>query len=190
MAGAGKIWKDKLKDVKKQVREDHELITQGFDIRIEEARENGDSDLIRRIQDEQTQTISDRDFQITGKKRKPVIKDPALFEEHKRANFKIRKGVYTWTDGGRQLAREQRVNKKKNMDSPVAAQGSLATVCREISRWEMSYGTEISLKKGSVVMPISDSYVHNEKKCVTVMAGPNIFKGVPVAVLRPVSDDE
>ena len=74
--------------------------------------------------------------------------------KNKKANFKRRKGVYTWTDGGRQLAREQRVNKKKNMDSPVAAQGSLATVCREISRWEMSYGTEISLKKGSVVMPI------------------------------------
>jgi hypothetical protein len=54
----------------------------------------------------------------------------------------------------------------------------------------MGYGTEISLKKGSVVMPISDPYEHNNKKCVTVMAGPNIFKGVPVAVLRPVVDDE
>jgi hypothetical protein len=49
---------------------------------------------------------------------------------------------------------------------------------------------EISLKRGSVVMPVSDPYVHNEKKCVTVMAGPNIFAGVPVATLRPVADDD
>jgi hypothetical protein len=190
MAGAGKIWKDKLKDAKKKVREDLELITKGFDLRVSDAREAGDHDEIRKIEAERAETINARDFQITGKKKKPVIKDQELFDKNKKANFKIRKGVYTWTEGGRQLAREQRVNKKKNMDSPVAAQGSLATVCRDISRWEMPYGTEISLKKGSVVMPISDPYVHNEKKCVTVMAGPNIFKGVPVAVLRPVVDDE
>jgi hypothetical protein len=39
-------------------------------------------------------------------------------------------------------------------------------------------------------MPMSDTYVHREKMCVTVMAGPNIFKGVPVAVLRPIEDEE
>jgi hypothetical protein len=187
---ASKSWKNKLDDAKKKVREDHELIGQEFDLRVALAKEDENWDEVRKIEDERAEAISERDFQITGKKKKPVIKDQELFDKNKKANFKIRKGVYTWTDGGRQLAREQRVNKKKNMDSPVAAQGSLATVCREISRWEMSYGTEISLKKGSVVMPISDSYVHNEKKCVTVMSGPNIFKGVPVAVLRPVVDDE
>jgi hypothetical protein len=186
---ASKMWKDKLKDAKKKVREDHELITQGFDIRKEKALEDGDMAEVRKIDEERNAAIREREFQLNGKK-KPVIKDQELFNKNKKANFKIRKGVYTWTDGGRQLAREQRVNKKKNMDSPVAAQGSLATVCRDISRWEMSYGTEISLKKGSVVMPISDSYEHNEKKCVTVMSGPNIFKGVPVAVLRPVVDDD
>jgi hypothetical protein len=187
---ASKSWKNKLDDAKKKVREDHELIGQEFDLRVALAKEDENWDEVRKIEDERAEAIRERDFQITGKKKKPVIKDQELFDKNKKANFKRRKGVYTWTDGGRQLAREQRVNKKKNMDSPVAAQGSLATVCREISRWEMSYGTEISLKKGSVVMPISDSYVHNEKKCVTVMAGPNIFKGVPVAVLRPVVDDE
>jgi hypothetical protein len=187
---ASKIWKDKLKDAKKKVREDHELITQGFDIREEQAREDGDTNEVRKIHAERDEAIRERDFQITGKKKKPVIKDQELFDKNKKANFKRRKGVYTWTEGGRQLACEQRVNKKKNMDSPVAAQGSLATVCRKLDRWEMGYGTEISLKKGSVVMPISDPYVHNNKKCVTVMAGPNIFKGVPVAVLRPVVDDD
>ena len=187
---ASKSWKNKLTDAKKKVREDHELIGQEFDLRVALAKEDENWDEVRKIEDERAEAIRERDFQITGKKKKPVIKDQELFDKNKKANFKRRKGMYTWTDGGRQLAREQRVSKKKNMDSPVAAQGSLATVCREISRWEMSYGTEISLKKGSVVMPISDSYVHNEKKCVTVMAGPNIFKGVPVAVLRPVVDDE
>jgi hypothetical protein len=187
---ASKSWKNKLKDAKKKVREDHEIITQGFDLRIAEAKDACDWDEVCKINDERAEAIRERDFQITGKKRKPVIKDQELFDKNKKANFKIRKGVYTWSDGGRQLAREQRVNKKKNMDSPVAAQGSLATVCRKLDRWEMGYGTEISLKKGSVVMPISDPYEHNNKKCVTVMAGPNIFKGVPVAVLRPVVDDE
>ena len=190
MAGRGKSWKNKLKDAKKKVREDHELITQGFDIRKAQAQEAGDTNELRKIEAERDEAIRERDFQITGKKQKPIIKDQELFDKNKKANFKRRKGVYTWAEGGRQLAREQRVTKKKNMDSPVAAQGSLATVCREISRWEMKYGTEISLKKGAVVMPISESYIHNEKKCVTVMAGPNIFKGVPVAVLRPVVDDD
>ena len=90
---------------------------------------------------------------------------------------------------GRQAAREMRVSKKKNMASPVAMQGALATVSRDLDRWEMGYGTEISLKKGSVVMPISEPYEYREKKCITVMAGPNVFKGVPVAVLRPVDDE-
>ena len=189
MAGAGKIWKDKLKDAKKQVREDHELITQEFDIRAEEAREAGDSDELRKIDQERGEAIRARDFQVSGQKRSPVIKDPDLYAENKKANFKKRKGIYEWAEGGRLLAREQRVSKKKNMDSPVAAQGSLATVCRDISRWEMK-NAEISLKRGSVVMPVSDPYVHNEKKCVTVMAGPNIFAGVPVATLRPVVDDD
>ena len=82
-----------------------------------------------------------------------------------------------------------RVSKKKNMASPVAMQGALATVSRNLDRWEMGYGTEISLKKGSVVMPISEPYEFREKKCITVMSGPNVFKGVPVAVLRPVDDE-
>ena len=186
---ASKMWKDKLKDAKKKVREDHELITQGFDIRKEKALEDGDMDEVRKIELERAEAIRERDFQITGKKQKPIIKDPDLYAENKKANFRKRKGIYEWADGGRLLAREQRVSKKKNMDSPVAAQGSLATVCRNISRWEMK-NAEISLKRGSVVMPVSDPYVHNEKKCVTVMAGPNIFAGVPVATLRPVVDDD
>lgn len=190
MAGRGKSWKNQIKDAKKRLRETHELENADFEWRVKEAMENGDRQLADQIRAEQSQAMKDRDFRLTGKKKQPIIKDQELFDKNKKANFKIRKGVYTWTDGGRQLAREQRVNKKKNMDSPVAAQGSLATVCRKLDRWEMGYGTEISLKKGSVVMPISDPYEHNNKKCVTVMAGPNIFKGVPVAVLRPVVDDE
>ncbi len=189
MPTRGKDWKRKLKNAKNDMREKHELENKHYDFLIMDAEENGDRQLADKLRAERDQAVEDRDFSITGRKRKPVIKDKALFDENKKANFKKRKGIYEWTEGGRQLAREQRVSKKKNMDSPVSAQGSLATVCRKLDRWEMGYGTEISLKKGSVVMPISEPYEWNNKKCVTVMAGQNIFKGVPVAVLRPVEDE-
>ena len=61
---ASKMWRDKLKDAKKKVREDHELITQGFDIRAEEAREAGDMDEVRKIEEERAEAIRERDFQI------------------------------------------------------------------------------------------------------------------------------
>ena len=77
---ASKMWRDKLKDAKKKVREDHELITQGFDIRAEEAREAGDMDEVRKIEEERAEAIRERDFQITGKKQKPIIKDQELFD--------------------------------------------------------------------------------------------------------------
>jgi hypothetical protein len=184
------IWKAKLKEAKERVKAANILESDLFEARVKEAAELGDMQLADQIRAEQSQAMKDRDFKVTGKKKAPVIKDQELFDKNKKANFKRRKGVYTWADGGREAARGQRLNKKKNIDSPVGAQGALATVSRDLSRWEMSYGTEISLKKGSVVMPISETYEHSGKKCITVMSGPNVFKGVPVAVLRPVEDDE
>jgi hypothetical protein len=184
------IWKAKLKEAKDRVKASNVLESDLFEARVKEAMEAGLHGLADQIRAEQSKAMKDRDFKVTGKKSKPIIKDQELFDKNKKANFKRRKGVYTWADGGRDAARSQRLNKKKNIDSPVGAQGALATVSRELSRWEMSYGTEISLKKGSVVMPISETYEHSGKKCITVMSGPNVFKGVPVAVLRPVEDDE
>ena len=184
-----KIWKNTLKEAKKHVKEANILESDLFEARVKEAVENDDMELADQIRAEQSKAMKDRDFQVTGKKRTPVIKDQELYDKNKKANFKIRKGVYTWAEGGRNAAREQRLTKKKNMDSPVSSQGALATVSRHLDRWEMGYGTEISLKKGSVVMPISEPYEHNNKKCVTVMAGAKVFKGVPVAVLRPVDDE-
>ena len=182
-------WKNKLKEAKKFVKTANELEDDLFEARISEASEAGEHGQVDQIRKEQSQAQQDRDFKVDGKEKSKTITDPDLLQEFKKANFKRRKGVYTWTDGGRQAAREQRLTKKKNMASPVAVQGALATVSRHIDRWEMGYGTDISLKKGSVVMPISEPYEHNNKKCITVMAGANVFKGVPVAVLRPVDED-
>jgi hypothetical protein len=184
-----KIWKDTLKSAKKHVKAANVLVDDLFEARVKEAAEAGDVQLADQIRKEQNQALQDRDFKVDGKEASKKITDPELLDKFKKANFNRRKGVYTWADGGREAARSQRLSKKKNMASPVATQGALATVSRHIDRWEMAYGTEISLKKGSVVMPISEPYEHREKKCITVMAGPNVFKGVPVAVLRPVDED-
>lgn len=183
-------WKNKLKEAKKNVKEANVLENDMFELRVKEAMEAGDAQLANQIRAEQSQAMKDRDFSITGKKKTPDIKDQALYDENKKANFKRTRRIYEWADGGREAARSMRMNRKKNIASPVATEGALATVSRDLDRWEMGYGTEISLKKGSVVMPISEPYDHREKKCVTVMSGPNVFKGVPVAVLRPVEDDE
>tara|TARA_X000001036_G_C20372324_1_gene681068 strand:- start:130 stop:693 length:564 start_codon:yes stop_codon:yes gene_type:complete len=182
-------WKNKLKEAKKFVKAAHELEDDMFSARYDEAIANNDRDAVDQIVQEQADAHKERNFKVDGKSKKKDITDPELLKKFKKANFNKRKGVYTWADGGRQAAREMRVSKKKNMASPVAMQGALATVSRNLDRWEMGYGTEISLKKGSVVMPISEPYEFHDKKCITVMSGPNVFKGVPVAVLRPVDDE-
>ena len=182
-------WKNKLKEAKKFVKAAHELEDDMFSARRSEAIANNDQASLDQISAEEDAAKAERDFKVDGKYAKKDITDPELLQKFKKANFNKRKGVYTWADGGRQAAKEMRVSKKKNMASPVAMEGALATVSRNLDRWELGYGTEISLKKGSVVMPISEPYVFREKKCITVMSGPNVFKGVPVAVLRPVDDE-
>ena len=182
-------WKNKLKEAKKFVKAANELEDDMFTARRSEAQHNNDQAALDQIIAEQDAANAARNFKLDGKTKKKDITDPELLDKFKKANFNKRKGVYTWADGGRQAAKEMRVSKKKNMASPVAMQGALATVSRKLERWELGYGTEISLQKGSVVMPISEPYVYREKKCITVMSGPNVFKGVPVAVLRPVDDE-
>jgi hypothetical protein len=184
-----KVWKEKLKVAKKKIQATDVLENEVFELRVKEAVEAGDTQLADQIRAEQSKAMKERDFKVTGKKKTPEIKDQELYELNKKSNYKKRKGIYQWAEGGRDAARAMRLNKKKNMDSPVSSTGSLATVSRDLDRWEMAYGTEISLKKGSVVLPVSDTYIHREKKCVTVMAGAQMFKGVPVAVLRPVDED-
>ena len=190
MAGGSKSWKGKIRDAKRQVRANQETVKKEIEQRLKEARAAEDWDMVHELQNELSRSIHDREFQITGMKKRPKISDPVLYESNRRNNAKKRGPGRNWAPGGKELAREQRATKKKNIDSPVSAQGSLATVSRDVDRWEMSYGTQISLLKGSVVMPMSDTYMHREKMCVTVMAGANIFKGVPVAVLRPIEDEE
>lgn len=182
-------WKNKLKEAKKFVKAANELEDDMFTARRSEAQHNNDQAALDQIIAEQDAANAARNFKLDGKTNKKDITDPELLQKFKKANFNKRKGMYTWTEGGRQAAKEMRVSKKKNMASPVAMEGALATVSRKLDRWELGYGTEISLQKGSVVMPISEPYIFHEKKCITVMAGANVFKGVPVAVLRPVDDE-
>lgn len=182
-------WKSKLKEAKKFVKSANQLEDDMFEARASEAIANNDQAALDQVNAEREAAKAERNFKVDGKQASKEITDPDLLDKFKKANFKRRKGVYTWAAGGREAARAQRLSKKKNMASPVATQGALATVSRHVDRWEMGYGTDISLKKGSVVMPISEPYEYRDKKCITVMAGANVFKGVPVAVLRPVDED-
>ena len=182
-------WKNKLKEAKKFLKNTYELEDEAFEARAHEAIANNDQAALDQVHAEQQAALAARKFKVDGKRKKKDITDPELLQKFKKANVNKRKGRYTWAEGGREAAKDMRVSKKKNMASPVGTEGALATVSRDLNRWEMGYGTEVSLKKGSVVMPISEPYIFHEKKCITVMSGPNVFKGVPVAVLRPVDDD-
>jgi hypothetical protein len=184
-------WKQKLKLAKTQVSTRQEQEAFEYQERLHRAQEAGDADLVHKIQSEWEESIREREIQVTGKKRKPVIKDQELFDKNKKANFKRRKGVYTWADGGREEARTMRTTRKRSMESPVAELGTLATVSRNIDRFEFGYdGAVRGLRKGEVVMPIGDVYFssYGDKKVVDVMCGSQIFKGLPIATLRPVDE--
>ena len=85
------------------------------------------------------------------------------------------------------MARQNRMKKAAHVvESPVGVMGALATVSRDITRWELAYGSEVGVKKGAVVMPVSDTYIYRDKKCITVLLDGRQFKGVPVACLRPI----
>ena len=139
-------WKNKLKEAKKFVKAAHELEDDMFSARYDEAIANNDRVAVDQIAAEQAAAKAERDFKVDGKKRKPEIIDQELFDKNKKSNFKKRKGIYEWAEGGRKAAQEMRVSKKKNIASPVATEGALAVVSRKLDRWELGYGTEISLK--------------------------------------------
>ena len=76
----------------------------------------------------------------------------------------------------------------------AAQLGMLAKVVRDIGRWETasSYDNVRGVRKGEIVMPITDPYDHpydDDKLVVDVLAGDTPVKGVPAAALRPLSED-
>jgi len=90
-----------------------------------------------------------------------------------------------WVDGGRDLVPGI---SKKGKEFFAAASGNLVKCSRDITRWETdnAYGNVRGVKKGEILMVISDHYTgSNNKSVVDVMVGPDIVKGVPAGALRP-----
>ena len=90
-----------------------------------------------------------------------------------------------WVDGGRELVPGI---SKRGKEFFAAASGNLSKVSRDITRWETdnAYENVRGVKKGEIVMVISDHRTgSNNKSVVDVMVGPDIVRGVPAAVLRP-----
>ncbi len=90
-----------------------------------------------------------------------------------------------WVEGGRDMVPGI---SKKGKEFFAAASGNLVKCSRDITRWDTDdpYVNGRGVKKGEIVMVISDHRMgHNKKSVVDVMVGPDIVKGVPAAVLRP-----
>ena len=189
---SNKAWKQKLRAAKDSIHRRNEQEDFDHQVQVERALEAGDEELVLKLNAEHDALVEEREIKVTGKKKKPVIKDQELFDKNKKANFKRRRRHYDWADGGRELARDMRVGRKRSMESPVAQLGTLATVSRNIDRFEFGYdGAERTLRRGEIVMPIGDVYfsAYGDKKVVDVMCGSQIFKGLPIACLRPVAED-
>ena len=90
-----------------------------------------------------------------------------------------------WVDGGCDMVPGI---SKKGKEFFAAASGNLSKVSRDVTRWETDnpYCNARGVKRGEIVMVISDHRTgSNNKSVVDVMVGPDIVKGVPAAVLRP-----
>lgn len=90
-----------------------------------------------------------------------------------------------WTDGGRDLVPGA---SKKGKEFFAAAEGNLVKCSRDITRWETDdpYANVRGVKKGEILMVISDHYTGSSNKSVVdVMVGPDIVRGVPAGAMRP-----
>ena len=188
-------WKEKLHEAKKHIELRHHLEIEPLQDELEYLRKESAEDHADRILELQTEiaTLSeDRSFQITGKKQKPEIVNEEAYKELRGNNIDRKRGrAIQWASDGHKIARAARTCRKKNLEAPAATVGALATVSRDIDRFEMdSYGcAPRGIRRGEVVMPVGEVYFRGDKKVVDVMAGADIFKGVPIATLRPVAAD-
>jgi hypothetical protein len=100
---------------------------------------------------------------------------------------KRKKCGVVWTEEGQSYIPTSE-NTHTHVDPSLASEGVLSTISRDISRWEMK-DANISLKRGAMIMIISEEYEHRDKACVTVMCDGRVFGGVPIKVLRPMSEE-
>ncbi len=182
---SSKSRKQVIKAAKQNIKDKHDAEDFEWQKRMEEAETVTEFEQLKK---EWELVVESRNFDADRRKTERVIIDSEAYNRHKRVNRGVRrKTSIQWAEGGRELAYQNRRKKAShNVESPVGVVGALATVSRDISRWELAYGSEVGIKKGAVVMPVSDTYLHRDKKCITVLLDGRQFKGVPVACLRPI----
>lgn len=164
-------------DKARRARLEHERLT----IAIEEA-----------VSDEEREAASQAltDFyqeQENEKEKKDQLKEAKAAARAAKieAGRSVRGRRIEWVSGGREMVPGM---SKRGKEFFAAASGNLVKVSRDITRWETdnAYGNTRGVKKGEIVMVISDHRTgSNNKSVVDVMVGPDIVKGVPAAVLRP-----
>jgi hypothetical protein len=188
---ASLTWKEKLHEAKKHIELHQQLEIEPLEDELTELRGDDSqkhADRIQELQAEIGRKTEERSFQVTGKQEGPEIVNEEAYHKLRGANIDRGRGrLIQWAPDGQKIARAARVCRKKNLQAPAAALGALATISRDINRFEMDgYGdAKRSLQKGEVVMPVGEVYFRGDKKVVDVMAGADIFKCVPIATLRP-----
>jgi len=188
---ASLTWKEKLHEAKKRIELHQQLEIDPLIDELNDLRGDDSQDHTQRTTELQAainQKTEDRSFQITGKGQGPEIVNEKAYNELRGANIDRGRGrSIQWAPDGHKIARAARVCRKKNLQAHAATLGALATISRDIDRFEMDeYGAaKRGLRKGEVVMPVGEVYFRGDKKVVDVMAGADIFKCVPIATLRP-----
>jgi len=119
--------------------------------------------------------------------RKGQLKDARLAARQAKrdAGQSTTKRRIQWVDGGRDLVPGI---SRRGKEFFAAAEGNLVKSNRDVGRWETAnpYDNVRGVKKGEIIMVISEHYMgDNKKEVVDVMVGPDIVKGVPAGALRP-----
>ena len=125
--------------------------------------------------------------QSQEEERKGQLKDARMAARvaKREAGLSTTKRRIQWAEGGRAMVPGISGRGKEFF---AAAEGNLVKCNREISRWETAdpYDNVRGIKKGEIIMVISEHYMaDNKKEVVDVMVGPDIVKGVPAGALRP-----
>ena len=164
-------------DKSRRARLEHERLSTAFnEAETDEARDAAAA-AIEAFQEEQAQE----------EERKGQLKDAriAARQAKRDAGQSTTKRRIHWVDGGRDMVPGI---SRRGKEFFAAAEGNLVKCNREISRWETAnaYDNVRGIKKGEILMVISEHYMgDNKKEVVDVMVGPDIVKGIPAGALRP-----
>jgi len=110
----------------------------------------------------------------------------ATYRSQNNGRHRRKKRGVVWTEEGQSYTPTSK-DTCIAIDPTISSEGVLSTVSRSISRWEMK-GAQASIKRGALVMVVSEEYEHQTKACVTVMCDGRVFAGVPLKALRPMSE--